>query len=1534
MQKILFFIIFVFYYQVNSQTIKAITGVIGQNSFRDAPARFANFILIAIQDAEKYPLQNIIDVHSCKTSYWIYASMSSKTFSIVPGSLQVNIVDDGILVSANIDVNIAIPVKIQWRKKIIACFSHTLCDEISTLTGSFKLSVKFTATWGKNGLTITGTPNVNGDNFNINGCKPPNWMNIFANVQKIIHDKIQEQINTVIGNSIKEFNFPSIYSPYPGIYFNYQVSDVQFSANDRVIITASCIVEADQIDNGVITRLTYIDPDQNDANLEPPINWDLQQKGSLIQLEGIRMSSTLLEAFIWSAQTIGAFNTTFITPFLDTEITFKSELTPPFIGINSDNLLTTSIDSGRTYIECLSSNSSCVNMIDVSYQNLEGNASVITTQNKIGVILQIVSFNISGNNVILNWPPLPVPSEFIKSIENMAFDHLIPSINSFLKKNYLSLPDNVVSLIPNPVLNLINQPLCCNGLHGYLDFATYCSTTENDERWVRCGFAQEQSSQHEQKIQSVKKKLDIEKVYITQYGTQDCILNSENNYASLSYVEVNTSLCVEDGNDDMFIVEEVNGQYNLGMYCNNSCDFSSCQIVQNNFTFGICYQSIMVNVKDSIIIMSELGFAVVASFNQVNFSNCKISNMTTIFTLLSETNTCYDLDNNITAQVNTINYLSYKQFCNSSCSGCLTNINNVQSLLCYDVNDYKFKWYNKDNLPNVLNDGFIIQFIDIFQPTQHNDKNKIEIIILSTLFPIFVLIILILVYNIRNKLKIMLFKYCYQISFLVIAIEIKDNMLIIIKKIWIIVKKFSKFMLINIKKLSIHIKKSLKLFHKTFHKKYQIPLNIETYASLFSLIMTAIVLSLWLSNDPFENYIQSILDKLKIPDGLICQSEQGFQMLNKWSSLIRYGSIIITILNGILVVLSIFYKIKPLIVISLFTELIFGFASIHLPPFFFKFQDMIIFGSCNITQNSTIPDFVINFIEPKIQVSFTGLGIASLANWNLFWLQGLLGGCIIGCLFFWINNEYSCIKKGFFVIIGIAIPISISVPLASIVSIIFLYQAFDVDTKWLLVWLIWWTISLLMLMAIIISSYYNVKKNKLSNKNTTISWLFMIIYLLIQMLILTYALFRESQFTETKILFALGSWLFPISQLTPLIILILDYCTDNPENETIDFQNIPITENNLEQKEISYNYHINIRNALYLTGTLAMGISLFLTFHDYIYDPVINDILEILKKGDEDLQWPKNGTVFDTAINTYSKARWNQLYFNTAAWIILLSIIILNFLSFKNKKIVPLTKFLGYLSMVLMFIGLIIMASPNYLDAMNIERYLPNCTPQFNNLISQSIKMSIGLICAIIFSAKVSIIGVTFSPAIARSANILLLGKISNRGTYTLLWMWVSSSLFGSIMTILPLIFISQSIGDNIILIMTLFFWITPFLISLIVCFIKLKFNYSGYLATLMIICWSLSYIGPIITLILYSSYQYNLWSYVIELLWDVNFWSSIIAEFALSLAIPSDFIESCVTLCKYLEDYESDHLIINLDLEIQPKSSNQIKLNGYGTIN
>ena len=54
-------------------------------------------------------------------------------------------------------------------------------------------------------------------------------------------------------------------------------------------------------------------------------------------------------------------------------------------------------------------------------------------------------------------------------------------------------------------------------------------------------------------------------------------------------------------------------------------------------------------------------------------------------------------------------------------------------------------------------------------------------------------------------------------------------------------------------------------------------------------------------------------------------------------------------------------------------------------------------------------------------------------------------------------------------------------------------------------------------------------------------------------------------------------------------------------------------------------------------------------------------------------------------------------------------------------------------------------------------------------------------------------------------------------------------------------------------------------------------------------------YMGSLLSLLLYSVNKYGLWDELIEQLWNLDMWAGLVAEFTLSLAVPADFIESCI---------------------------------------
>lgn len=119
------------------------------------------------------------------------------------------------------------------------------------------------------------------------------------------------------------------FSPYNGVYITYRIVDIKYMPNDRFISTAVCVVQADRkLANGTFVRSTFDDINREGANTLPPTDWDLNIiNGSLYQLQGIRLSSTVIEALMWATEMIGVFDRSKNVPFLDTIVHLNIEFT-------------------------------------------------------------------------------------------------------------------------------------------------------------------------------------------------------------------------------------------------------------------------------------------------------------------------------------------------------------------------------------------------------------------------------------------------------------------------------------------------------------------------------------------------------------------------------------------------------------------------------------------------------------------------------------------------------------------------------------------------------------------------------------------------------------------------------------------------------------------------------------------------------------------------------------------------------------------------------------------------------------------------------------------------------------------------------------------------------------------------------------------------------------------------------------------------------------------------------------------------------
>jgi hypothetical protein len=222
-----------------------------------------------------------------------------------------HVLKTGMHVTAKINVRVDIRTAFKAGVRVIWCFTifHASCE--TTLEGTFDLFVNITANWTDQ-ITITGEPQLTGDQFTLTlSCHLPwylSWLKSFIinPIRDVLHDALEKKLTDTIKNAVQKINVPSTFSPYRGVYFTYRVTDVAFNENDRILIKASCMAKATKKNkDGSATNVTFETTNVDAANTYPPTDWDLGPKNSLFQLHGVRLSSTILEAFFWAAQTIG-----------------------------------------------------------------------------------------------------------------------------------------------------------------------------------------------------------------------------------------------------------------------------------------------------------------------------------------------------------------------------------------------------------------------------------------------------------------------------------------------------------------------------------------------------------------------------------------------------------------------------------------------------------------------------------------------------------------------------------------------------------------------------------------------------------------------------------------------------------------------------------------------------------------------------------------------------------------------------------------------------------------------------------------------------------------------------------------------------------------------------------------------------------------------------------------------------------------------------------------------------------------------------
>ena len=107
----------------------------------------------------------------------------------------------------------------------------------------------------------------------ITGCDTSTIISWFVNVQKDLSNEFQSQLNKIVESYVGDYNIPQQFSPMPGMYVIYELTNMIFNASNSIVMTAdaSLLVEVSDGASGKI-NITF-DASAVESSIVLPTDW-------------------------------------------------------------------------------------------------------------------------------------------------------------------------------------------------------------------------------------------------------------------------------------------------------------------------------------------------------------------------------------------------------------------------------------------------------------------------------------------------------------------------------------------------------------------------------------------------------------------------------------------------------------------------------------------------------------------------------------------------------------------------------------------------------------------------------------------------------------------------------------------------------------------------------------------------------------------------------------------------------------------------------------------------------------------------------------------------------------------------------------------------------------------------------------------------------------------------------------------------------------------------------------------------------------
>lgn len=187
-------------------------------------------------------------------------------------------------------------------------------------------------------------------------------------------------------------------------------------------------------------------------------------------------------------------------------------------------------------------------------------------------------------------------------------------------------------------------------------------------------------------------------------------------------------------------------------------------------------------------------------------------------------------------------------------------------------------------------------------------------------------------------------------------------------------------------------------------------------------------------------------------------------------------------------------------------------------------------------------------------------------------------------------------------------------------------------------------------------------------------------------------------------------------------------------------------------------WHLPFRPLFLFIGLAFYSYLVFSELGPLQHTSVKSELDDFFKQMHWNVTWPDHGngsTIFDNAMRLYKGAAWAGWYLLLLGFVLLLVALGLTVV-WRTRFGLNSSRWVTYVSLLVLFAGILGPSLPNYLHATNLDEVVPCCAPKFDTAVRKVAGDLVGVTCAALFTMKLFAALLAIVPAFVRAARLIL----------------------------------------------------------------------------------------------------------------------------------------------------------------------------------